>query len=987
MVRPSLLHSALTLAALLSLPVIAQQPSSTASSPGASITTAPSSANSTTQSSSTFISTITTTLSSGTSLPTSLTSSASRNGSVWYIPVITAVPITTTQSANATSTSVSAPSTATNAASTTTPKATTLPLKTVIDPAFGVLGAILILTGLPMAFYGHRNRWSSYFLAGFFSLALICISIILKVGVVPAINPPSRGIRGLFLVASVIAGVIGGALSILFWRGAGLMASGLGGFFFGLFLQAVRSGGLIHPVGLRYILYIGLYAVFFAVSCIERTHSLVLALSTAITGATALTLGIDCYSTQGLKEFYVRNLGFDMLFSAKYPPTFQNGGFPLVQGMQIELGVLGALILMGFAFQIRLWSDLRQQLAVLKRSDERRNMRSKAERAARAIAKSAKHDLAAWEARHGYSKTASGTTASNNDVERTATAANGGDATGRYTQSRTSSFMSLLRPTTHSAQLGTPTSMTEKAAYSPGVSSTLGGTAFPFPPQSHSRNNSNFLDYLKHGPPASEQAQPEPLLKLDLPSASLPITPLEDGVGSSARPAVARSEPNLSFTGSQRTPVHSVGNGNRADVSIANTSQSLDLTRATVVVTPQGQESFRRRSASTAALMNNATSFLELPPSESSPSKSGSASNASSMAPSRSRHASNGATTEPNPLLLSQSVHERTLSTPDAHVPVLAAVPMAPRLSHQGELSHRPHLVGQYDHAYQPPETPSASVRRSSSPMHGGVVITNDGPSAAAVAARRSLAHKRDERPLVPWSNPGASAGTVTHKRGSSSDAPRVRAMSIEELEARHRAKLAAMQKPATETVNEADALRRAKDEWERKQKAERRRMLEREAQRMAAAAGNGHSTGGSMPQSTAESVQRAGSRDERRRSRALSATMLEAVGEESRDISGFDKTAEWSKRVSGIQQLDPRDNKASMPASAANTRPSSPGPMDAATGRPDPAFPNPFPSQPVAHAKRLSDTDRRRMSQGAGQSGARRSKQVLLDFKLPGSP
>ncbi len=83
--------------------------------------------------------------------------------------------------------------------------------------------------------------------------------------------------------------------------------------------------------------------------------------------------------------------------------------------MQIELGVLGALILMGFAFQMRLWSDLRTQLAVLKRSDEKRNLRSKAERAARAVARTAKRDLAEWEARHGYKKTATGNAASRDE--------------------------------------------------------------------------------------------------------------------------------------------------------------------------------------------------------------------------------------------------------------------------------------------------------------------------------------------------------------------------------------------------------------------------------------------------------------------------------------------------------------------------------------------------------------------------------------------
>ena len=45
------------------------------------------------------------------------------------------------------------------ASTTATPSPTPIVLATEITPAFGVLGAILILTGLPSAFWGHKNRW------------------------------------------------------------------------------------------------------------------------------------------------------------------------------------------------------------------------------------------------------------------------------------------------------------------------------------------------------------------------------------------------------------------------------------------------------------------------------------------------------------------------------------------------------------------------------------------------------------------------------------------------------------------------------------------------------------------------------------------------------------------------------------------------------------------------------------------------------------
>lgn len=45
------------------------------------------------------------------------------------------------------------------ASASASPSPTPIVLATEISPAFGVLGAILILTGLPSAFWGHKNRW------------------------------------------------------------------------------------------------------------------------------------------------------------------------------------------------------------------------------------------------------------------------------------------------------------------------------------------------------------------------------------------------------------------------------------------------------------------------------------------------------------------------------------------------------------------------------------------------------------------------------------------------------------------------------------------------------------------------------------------------------------------------------------------------------------------------------------------------------------
>jgi len=98
---------------------------------------------------------------------------------------------------------------------------------------------------------------TSFFLIGFFTLSLVCIVLIFKFGVIPAIHPPSKAVRGMFVLASVIAGIAGGAIAIFFWKGARYGIGAWGGFAFALWIQSFRNGGIIRPIGYRWILYIG----------------------------------------------------------------------------------------------------------------------------------------------------------------------------------------------------------------------------------------------------------------------------------------------------------------------------------------------------------------------------------------------------------------------------------------------------------------------------------------------------------------------------------------------------------------------------------------------------------------------------------------------------------------------------------------------------------------------------------------------------------
>ena len=92
---------------------------------------------------------------------------------------------------------------------------------------------------------------------GFYTLSLVCIVLILKFGVLPAVNPPSRTLRGMFVLASAIAGLAGGCIAIFFWKGARYGIGAWGGFAFALWIQCFHNGGVIKSSGLRWILYIG----------------------------------------------------------------------------------------------------------------------------------------------------------------------------------------------------------------------------------------------------------------------------------------------------------------------------------------------------------------------------------------------------------------------------------------------------------------------------------------------------------------------------------------------------------------------------------------------------------------------------------------------------------------------------------------------------------------------------------------------------------
>lgn len=104
----------------------------------------------------------------------------------------------------------------------------------------------------------HLFYRTSFFLIGFYTLSLVCAVLILKFGVLPAINPPNQTLVGMFVLSATVAGVAGGAIAIFFWKAAIYGIGAWGGFALALWIQSFHDGGVIKSTSLRWILYISI---------------------------------------------------------------------------------------------------------------------------------------------------------------------------------------------------------------------------------------------------------------------------------------------------------------------------------------------------------------------------------------------------------------------------------------------------------------------------------------------------------------------------------------------------------------------------------------------------------------------------------------------------------------------------------------------------------------------------------------------------------
>ncbi|KAL7285123.1 hypothetical protein ACG7TL_000215 [Trametes sanguinea] len=828
--------SLLILLSLLAPVALAQSRNST------SATQSPTPTNSASLSLTTSFTTVTTTIHSG-----------NQN-----IPISTVIPVvfnvTVTPSASASSTSSAQPSATTSAAPDYSK------LDTHLDPGFGVLGALLILTGLPSAFLGHKNRWSSFFLIGFYTLSLVCFVLILRFGVIYAINPPNKTLRGLFVLSCFVAGVAGGGVSIFFWKASKYFIGAWGGFALALWIQCFRNGGLIEPIGFRWLMFIAISVVGFVLCTIPKVHYYILLTSTAFVGATAFMLGVDCFTTAGLKEFYVWNLGFDMLFT-----KYKDHGikFPVTQIMQIELGMMGAVSIMGMAVQFQILKILQRKLKEIEAEREKQN-REAEERAAERF-REIEEEKAAWERDHP----------------------------------------SLLKHGRADSNLsGMPLLFGKDGLGSPETDTQV-GTPRP-------RYQSGLSEFMA-APTPSEELQRAASKQLQTPGA-LPALDLGDDIEANVPKTFIADDAKDDKPSKPLTAAELEALKRREELlsEIQTIRKSIELLRADTPVPISSSSSESRHPSGTSRQLSQELSGLSAggpshlrPPRARDPRARVQSMELTNLSRASDVGASIGRPTSA-PLRDDDwdlYLHERKLLQPPAGItppipttplvsPPAPKIPVSPAVVEA--LKERQRRESALSQGRIP--TPEIAALKDSSSEDVPLAATLRSPSAAHHKKSSSQGHAAVPVTILPPKRPIAQPTPKAAAETSAS--PRVK--TFEELVERHREKIHELQAPLTQAEKEAAETEAARQRWERAKAMESKAMAKKEQ-----LAAKDKERDGKRKSSDAGAGSRPG---EKRHTRSLSADVLASVpgaGSSSRRMSTM-KVEDWQRHQADVEAQAP---------------------------------------------------------------------------------
>ncbi|KAF2796318.1 hypothetical protein K505DRAFT_323415 [Melanomma pulvis-pyrius CBS 109.77] len=269
-----------------------------------------------------------------------------------------------------------------------------LPIQPKITPAMGILGAILVISGVAYTVIGIKNKWLYVFFSAAY-LSSLAVTVLIVYLMAPSV---SNAIQGAFFVAAFLTGVIFGALALVFADITDGLGCLLGGFCLSMWFLTLKEGGLITSTTGRAIFISAMSLAGYCLSFSHHTRTYGLMASISFAGATIVVLGIDCFSRAGWKEFwlYIWNLSPDIF------PLFTNT-YPMTKAMRAELACVVLFSIFGMISQLKLWKIVKERREKSATARLERDQRSAQEEEAlgRKIQDDFTKERAQWEATYG----------------------------------------------------------------------------------------------------------------------------------------------------------------------------------------------------------------------------------------------------------------------------------------------------------------------------------------------------------------------------------------------------------------------------------------------------------------------------------------------------------------------------------------------------------------------------------------------------------
>jgi Domain of unknown function (DUF4203) len=219
-------------------------------------------------------------------------------------------------------------------------------------------------------------------------------------------NPPvSNAIQGAYVVAIAMTGLILGGAAIVFTEMTEGLGCLFGGFCFSMWLLVLKPGGLLTTTSGKAIFIASFTLAAFSTSFTHYTRPYGLIVFVSFGGATAIVLGIDCFSRAGLKEFwaYLWDLNANLF-------PLGATSYPLTRGIRVEIAATVIIFLAGILSQSKLWKLIkeRREQRTAERLQDERNLEKEEENVGKRIEDATAADRNQWEAAYGDKGAAKG---------------------------------------------------------------------------------------------------------------------------------------------------------------------------------------------------------------------------------------------------------------------------------------------------------------------------------------------------------------------------------------------------------------------------------------------------------------------------------------------------------------------------------------------------------------------------------------------------